>query len=127
MYHSILDRTFQKQYLDYLESKYPDYAKKIRHLIIDDWTFENSDDQSIQRLMREVDSIELAIFLENSSLGVQERFFANMSSRLCEMIKEDMVYYKNSPASTIRHALKSITDIYQKLSEAGEINLPRKD
>ena len=127
MYHSIIDSALQKKYLEHLESSHPEYAKRIRDLIIDQWTFENSDDRSIQRLMREIDSIELAIFLENSSKTVQQRFFNNMSSRLCEMIKEDMAYYKNSQATTIRHAIQSISNTYMKLSEAGEVDLPRRD
>ena len=66
------------------------------------------DDRSIQRVLREVENSELAVALKNANEEVQNVIFNNMSTRLVDMIKEDMEYM--GPVRTERRRRGSAED-----------------
>ena len=48
------------------------------------------DDRGVQKLLRKVETMELAIALKAASEEVREKIFKNMSERAGEMLKEEM-------------------------------------
>ena len=86
------DRGTEKHIMENLEIEEPELADEIRKKM---FVFEDIlllDDRSIQRVLREVENSELAVALKNANEEVQNAIFNNMSSRLSDMIKEDMEY-----------------------------------
>jgi hypothetical protein len=79
------------------------------------------DDRAIQKVLREVDSQELAKALKGTTDAVQEKIFANMSKRAGEMMKEDMEFMGPVREAEVKEVQKRIVNIIQRLVAAGEI------
>jgi flagellar motor switch protein FliG len=50
------------------------------------------DGRVVQKILREVDSREIARVLKSEDIEVREKIFKNMSKRAVTMLKEDMEY-----------------------------------
>jgi flagellar motor switch protein FliG len=79
------------------------------------------DDRGIQRMLKEVDTKELALALKGASETVGEKFFKNMSSRASEMMKDDMGFMGPVRLKDVEGAQQRIVDIVRKLEDEGEI------
>ncbi|MBO5487635.1 MAG: flagellar motor switch protein FliG, partial [Eubacterium sp.] len=83
------------------------------------------DDRSIQRVLREVENNELAIALKNANEEVKNVIFNNMSSRLSDMIREDMEYMGPVRVKDVEDAQQKIVNIIRKLEDSAEIVISR--
>lgn len=90
------------------------------------FTFEDLlaiDDRSMQTLLREVPTPRLVIALKGSEAALRERFFANMSQRAADMLKDDLEVSGPVRLSEVDAAQKEILAIARKLADAGTITL----
>ncbi len=120
-----VDRGTEKHIMENMEIEEPELADEIRKKM---FVFEDIlilDDRSIQRVLREVENSELAIALKNANDEVQTVIFNNMSSRLSEMIKEDMEYMGPVRVKDVEEAQQKIVNIIRKLEDSGEIVISR--
>jgi hypothetical protein len=85
------------------------------------------DDLAIQKILREVNSLELAKALKGEEETVQEKIFRNMSKNAGEMLKEDMEYM--GPIRTIdsKGSQEKIVNIIRRLEQIGEIVIAEGD
>ena len=79
------------------------------------------DDRSIQRVLREADSQEIARALKGENDALKDRIFSNMSKRAADMLKEDIEYMGPIPRSDARESQEKIINIIRILEETGEI------
>ena len=79
------------------------------------------DDKSIQKVMREVDSQELAKALKGESEAIQEKIFRNMSKNAAQMLKEDMEYMGPARIKDVKAAQEKIQNVIRHLEQTGEI------
>ncbi len=87
-----VDRGTEKHIMENLEIEDPELADEIRKKM---FVFEDIlmlDDRSIQRVLRDVENNELAVALKNANEDVRNAIFSNLSTRLADMIREDMEY-----------------------------------
>ena len=120
-----VDRATEKHILETLEIEEPELADEIRKKM---FVFEDIlllDDRSIQRVLREVENSELAIALKSANEEVQETIFHNMSSRLVQMIKEDMEFMGPVRMKDVEEAQQKIVNVIRKLEDTGEIVISR--
>jgi flagellar motor switch protein FliG len=116
-----VDRGAEKNILGNLERENPELATEIKNLM---FVFEDImllDDRGIQRMLKEVDTKELALALKGASDTVGEKFFKNMSSRASEMMKEDMQFMGPVRVKDVEGAQQRIVDIVRRLEDDGEI------
>ena len=93
--------------MNHLELEDPELAEEIKKRM---FVFEDIivlDDRAIQRVLRDVDSAELAKALKSVDAEVQEKIFKNMSKRQSQSLKEDMEFigtntYKRHRGSTTK-------------------------
>ncbi len=78
------------------------------------------DDRSIQRVLREVDSMTLTRALKGAK-AVAEKIFRNMSRRAAEMLSEDMEFMGPVRICDIESARSEIIKIVKRLESNGEI------
>jgi len=83
------------------------------------------DDRSIQKVMREVDSTELAKALKSVDTEVQDKIFRNMSKRAASMLKEDMEFMGPVRLKDVEEAQQKIVSIIRHLEDTGEIVVAR--
>lgn len=81
------------------------------------------DDRALQRLLRDVDSRELALALKSASNEVRNKIMGVMSQRAVSALKEEIEMMGPSRKTDIEKAQTNIVGIVRKLEEAGEIIL----
>ena len=122
---NMVDRTTEKTILDSLEEEEPELAEEIRKRM---FVFEDIillDDRSIQKVLREVDSKDLAMALKTASEEVSARIYKNMSKRAAEMLREDIEYMGPVRLRDIEETQQKIVAIIRRLEDMGEIIIAR--
>ena len=122
---NLVDRASEKQIIEALEDEDPELAEEIKKRM---FVFEDIvmlDDRSIQKVMREVDSQELAKALKSVDTEVQDKIFRNMSKRAASMLKEDMEYMGPVRLKDVEEAQQKIVSIIRHLEDTGEIVIAR--
>ncbi|MEW6047015.1 MAG: flagellar motor switch protein FliG [Bacillota bacterium] len=120
-----VDRSTEKTIMEALEDQDPELAEEIKKRM---FVFEDIvllDDRSIQQVLREVDSRDLALALRTASDDVKTRIFRNISKRAAEMLKEDMEYMGPVRLRDVEEAQQRIVSIIRRLEESGDIVIAR--
>jgi|GEM_PF-2084916 len=122
---NLVDRACEKQIIETIENEDPELAEEIkkRMFVFNDIVM--LDDHAIQKLMREVDSLELTKALKGVGSEVKNKFLKNMSKRAACMLKEDMEYMGPVRLSDVEEAQSKIIAICRHLEETGEIIIAR--
>ena len=118
-----LDREISRKMLEDIEAVNPDLALSIRNLMV---TFDDLlliDDVGIREILTRVDRKVLTLALKGTVPELQARFFANMSSRAVEMMKEEMDFMGQVKLKDVSVAQREIVDILRELDEKGIISL----
>lgn len=79
------------------------------------------DDRGVQKLLRKVETMELAIALKASSEEVKEKIFKNMSERAGEMLQEEIEDMGPVRMKEVTDAQQNITYIIQEMETKGEL------
>ncbi len=119
------ERQVEKNVLDGIAETNAELAEAIRKKM---FTFEDLvklDDRSAQRVLREVDSKDLALALKGSPDNIRELIFRNMPKRAVEMLKEEIEFLGPQKAKDVEEAQLKIINVIRQLEDAGEIVLPR--
>jgi flagellar motor switch protein FliG len=122
---NLVDRASEKQIIEALEDEDPELAEEIKKRM---FVFEDIvmlDDRAIQKVMREVDSQELAKALKSVDAEVQDKIFRNMSKRAAGMLKEDMEFMGPVRLKDVEEAQQKIVSIIRHLEDTGEIVVAR--
>jgi len=122
---NLVDRSTEKTIIESLEEEDPELAEDIKKRM---FVFEDIvmlDDRAIQKVLREVDTSELAKALKAVDTEVQDKIFRNMSKRAATLLKEDMEYMGPIRMKDVEEAQQKIVSIIRKLEEQGEIVVAR--
>ena len=122
---NLVDRSTEKSIIESLEEEDPELAEEIKKRM---FVFEDIvmlDDRAIQKVLREVDTTELAKALKSVDTEVQDKIFRNMSKRAATLLKEDMEYMGPIRMKDVEESQQKIVSIIRKLEEQGEIVVAR--
>lgn len=120
-----VDRTTEKNITEGLEKENAELAEKIKESM---FVFEDIitlDDVAIQRVLREVETKELALALKGCSDEVTNAIFRNQSKRAAATLKEDMEFLGPVRLMDVEKAQQRIVSVIRRLDDAGEIVLSR--
>jgi flagellar motor switch protein FliG len=120
-----VDRSVERIILERLDNNNPDLAAEVRKLIFIFEDIAKLDDRSLQRLLREVDSRDLAIALRGCTDELKERIFKNLSSRAAEMLKDEMTVAGPVRLRAVDEAQQRIVAIVRRLDEA-DVRIPHR-
>lgn len=79
------------------------------------------DDRGFQKLLRRVETKELAVALKAASEDVKQKVYKNMSERAAEMLKEEMETLGPVRMKEVSDAQQTITAIIQEMEAKGEL------
>ncbi len=122
---NLVDRSTEKVIIESLEEEDPELAEEIKKRM---FVFEDIvmlDDRAIQKVLREVDTSELAKALKSVDSEVQDKIYRNMSKRAASLLKEDMEYMGPIRLKDVEEAQQKIVSIIRKLEDQGEIVVAR--
>ncbi len=120
-----VDRTTERTIIENLEIQSPELAEEIKRRM---FVFEDIvllDDRSLQLVLREIESKDLALALKGSSGEVGEKIYKNMSKRASEMLKEEIEYMGPVRIRDVEEAQQKIVNVIRRLEESGEIVVSR--
>ncbi len=107
--------------LSEIEESAPELAAQIKQMM---FVFEDLvlvDDRGFQKVLRKVETAELATALKAASQEVKEKIFHNMSARAGEMLKEEMANMGPVRMKDVSGAQQKITAIIQEMEAQGEL------
>ena len=118
---NMIDGTAAEQIIEEIEENDPDLAEEIRQnmFVFDDIVL--VDDRGLQKVLRSVESQELAVALKASTDDVKEKIFRNMSERAAEILKEEMEVAGAVRIKEVTDAQQKITKIVQDMERKGEL------
>ena len=122
---NMVDRSTEKTIIESLEEEDPELAEEIKKRM---FVFEDIvllDDSAIQKVLREVDTAELAKALRGVEAEVQDKIFRNMSKRAASLLKEEMEYMGPVRLKDVEETQQKIVSIIRKLEDQGEIVVAR--
>lgn len=120
------DRSTERNVIELLEVQNPHLAEEVRELM---FVFEDIitlDDRAIQRILREVDTKDLAMSLKGTKEDVKEKVYKNMSERAQAMLRDEMEYMGPVRAREVQEIQTKIVGIIRTLEVAGEIMIARE-
>lgn len=120
-----VDRGTERHLLESLEESDAELVEEIRKRMFVFEDIVKLGNQSIQRVLKEIDNRDLAVALKGSSADVAKVIFDNISSRLQEMIKEDMEFMGPVRVRDVEEAQQKIVNVIRQLDDAGEIIISR--
>ena len=83
------------------------------------------EDRAIQRILREIDTKDLAMSLKGTKDDVKEKIFKNMSERAQAMLQDEIEYMGPVRAREVQEVQSKIVGIIRTLEVAGEIIISR--
>jgi len=118
-----LDKQSCKELLESFEKRNPNLCEAIRHKM---FTFEDMVRLTVadmQKVLRQVDSRDLAIALKKASESLKAALLSGVSKRAAETVKEEMSFLGTLKPREIEAAQTHIVEIVRKLETDGEIEL----
>jgi len=116
-----IDGGTAEQIIDDIEENDPELADEIKQMM---FVFEDIvlvDDKGLQKVLRSVESQELAVALKAASDEVKQKIFSNMSERAAEILKEEMEVSGAVRMKDVTDAQQKITRIVQEMEKKGEL------
>jgi len=118
-------RSTERQILGALAERDAELADEVRRFM---FVFEDIaliDDRSMQRIIRELDTKDIAFALRTATEEVKQRFFGNMSQRAAEMLREEMSLTTQVRMKNVEEAQGRIVEVIKRLEDEDEIVISR--
>jgi flagellar motor switch protein FliG len=120
-----VDRQTERNILEGLAKRDPVIAEEVKSLL---FVFEDiikMDDRAVQRVLKEVDSKDLALALKTANEELLEHVFKNMSTRAAATLKEEIEILGAKRMSEVGKAQQNVVDVIRGLEESGQIVIAR--
>jgi flagellar motor switch protein FliG len=119
------DRTTEKLILENLASADQELADEVRNRMFVFEDIVSLEDRSVQLVLREIDSKELAIALKGVRDDVRDKVANNMSERAAESLKDEIDILGPVRLKQVEEAQGNIVKAIRRLEEAGQIVVSR--
>ncbi|WP_028843655.1 flagellar motor switch protein FliG [Pseudothermotoga elfii] len=116
-----LDRSSEKKIMEKLGYDSPELAEEIRRRMFVFEDLAKLDDRSVQLILREVETRDLALALKGASEEVKEKIFRNISKRAAQLLQDELEYMGPVRIKDVEEAQQKIINVVRRLEEAGEI------
>jgi len=120
-----LDSRSEQQLLDALESAEPGSSERVRALMFTFDDLAKMEAGALQILLSKVDRDLLALALKGSSVEIENAFFANLTQRAAQVLRDDISALGPVRRVDIESARNELTDVARDLIQSGEITVSR--
>jgi len=120
-----IDRTSERKIMEKLSYDSPELAEEIRRRMFVFEDIVKLDDRSVQILLREVETRDLALALKGASEEVKQKIFKNISKRAAQLLQDELEYMGPVRLKDVEEAQQKIINVIRRLEEAGEIVIAR--
>ena len=119
------DRATERAILEGLEASDAELADEVRQRM---FVFEDVvglDDRSIQLVLRQVDTKDLAVALKGVGADVRDKILKNMSERAAQNLADEIQLLGPVRIKTVEESQGNVVRVIRTLEEAGQITLSR--
>lgn len=120
-----VDRATEEEVLSEIEEESAQMAEDIRNLMFVFEDCKNIDDKGVRELLKEVGNEDLTLALRGASDELKEKFFANMSERAANMIREELEFMGPAKLSDVEGAQQNIVKVVRKLESENKVVISR--
>lgn len=119
-------RSTERYVLTDIRDRDPQLADHIKSImfVFDDLVY--LEDRDLQGLLMEVEQKDLALALKAAPEELTEKIYSNLSSRVAEMVKEEVELLGRVRVSDVDEAQNSIMETAREMEEKEEITLTRE-
>jgi flagellar motor switch protein FliG len=120
-----VDRSTERSILGSLTEVDAALADEVRRFM---FVFEDIallDDRSMQRVVRELDAKDMALALRTVPDELRDKFFANMSSRAADMLRDEISLGGQVKQKNVEEAQGRIVEVVKRLEDQDEIVINR--
>lgn len=118
-----LDKEMSKSLLSRLEERNATLSAAIRKKLFSFDDLQRLTPADLQRVLREVDSSNLAVSMKSASEALRERIYASISKRAAESLKEEIEMLGPVRLKDVEVAQDAIIQIVRRLEEEGQITI----
>ncbi len=118
-----LDKEMSKNLLARLEERNANLSAAIRKKLFSFEDLLRLQPADLQRVLREVDSSNLAIAMKSASETLRERIYGSISKRAAESLKEELEMLGPVRLKDVEVAQDAIIQVVRRLEEEGQITL----
>jgi len=118
-----LEKEVSSPILQKLEEKDEGLFQQVDRLLLIFDDLIDLSDRDIQTILKHISSDDLVKALKGASDEIAERFFANMSSRAAEIMREDMEVMGAMKLADVEEAQMNVLKAVRKLDDEGQISL----
>jgi flagellar motor switch protein FliG len=118
-----LDKELSKSLLARLEERNATLSAAIRKKLFSFEDLNRLQAADLQRVLREVDSSNLAISMKSASEALRERIYGSISKRAAESLKEELEMLGPVRLKDVEVAQDAIIQVVRRLEEEGQISL----
>jgi len=120
-----IDRTSERKIMEKLSYDSPELAEEIRRRMFVFEDIVKLGDRSVQIVLREVETRDLALALKGASEEVKQKIFKNISKRAAQLLQDELEYMGPVRLKDVEEAQQKIINVIRRLEEAGEIVIAR--
>ena len=118
-----LDKETSKNLLARLEERNATLGAAIRKKLFSFEDLNRLQPADLQRVLREVDSANLAVSMKSASEGLRDKIYAAISKRAAESLKEELEMLGPVRLKDVEVAQDAIIQVVRRLEEEGQITL----
>ncbi len=118
-----LDKEMSKHLLARLEERNAALSAQIRKKLFSFEDVNRLQPADLQRVLREVDSSNLAVAMKSASESLRDRIYASISKRAAESLKEELEMLGPVRLKDVEAAQEAIIQVVRRLEEEGQITL----
>jgi flagellar motor switch protein FliG len=118
-----LDKEMSKNLLARLEERNATLSAAIRNKLFSFEDLNRLQAADLQRVLREVDSSNLAIAMKSASEALRERIYSSISKRAAESLKDELQMLGPVRLKDVETAQDAIIQVVRRLEEEGQITL----
>ena len=118
---NLIDTLSERRIMGVLEGEDANLANEIKNLM---FVFEDMillDDRSIQKVLKEVETKDLAVAMKAASEDVKHKIFTNVSERVGMMIREEIEFLGPMRLSEVEAAQQRIVEAVRRLEGEGQV------
>lgn len=115
------DEHSSQHIMNEIEGNNPDLADQVKQMMFVFEDLDMVDDRGFQKLLRKIETVELATALKAASDEIKNKVFRNMSGRAGDMLQEEIDNLGPVRMKDVTDAQQKITMIVQDMEAKGEV------
>ncbi|MBN1164718.1 MAG: flagellar motor switch protein FliG [Candidatus Krumholzibacteriota bacterium] len=116
-----IDSEMWQDILEGVEDIDPEVAQEVKNKMFVFKDLELLDNRSMQEILKEVETKELAVALKAASETIKEKIFSNMSKRAAEGLREEVEYLGPMRLVEVEGMQQRIADVVRRLEGEGRV------